>query len=144
MTKLSEHLTLEEFTHSDTANRLGIDNTLPDSLLETAKYTAENLFEPIRTLLGCSIGINSGYRCEALNVAVRGVATSQHKLAEAIDMHPAMNIQDAFQTIVHSNLTWDQIILEHDNAGHIWVHASITANGVNRQQVIANLLKKND
>lgn len=144
MTKLSEHLSLEEFTHSDTANARGIDNSLPDSLLETAKFTAENLFEPIRALLGCAININSGYRCEALNVAVRGVPTSQHRKAEALDMKPNMNIQEAFQKIVDSDLVWDQIILEHDKAGHIWIHASIKADGVNRQQVIASLLKKND
>ena len=146
MTKLSEHLTLEEFTHSDTANRLGIDNTLPDELLETAKYTAQNLFEPIRELLGgVSINIDSGYRCHDLNVAVRGVPTSQHAKAEALDLHTNnMTIQEGFNKIKDSSLTWDQLICEHDSAGHIWIHASITANGTNRQQVIPNLLKQNN
>ena len=141
MTNLSTHLTLEEFIHSDTAIANHIDNTLPDNLLETAKYTAENLFEPIRELLGDPIKINSGYRCEKLNVAVRGVDTSQHVKAEALDMLPTMNIQDAFHKIVQSSLIWDQLILEHDSGGHTWIHASIKK-GANRQQVIASLLKK--
>ena len=100
-----------------------------------------NLFEPIRELLGDPIKINSGYRCEKLNVAVRGVDTSQHVKAEALDMLPTMNIQDAFHKIVQSSLIWDQLILEHDSGGHTWIHASIKK-GANRQQVIASLLKK--
>jgi zinc D-Ala-D-Ala carboxypeptidase len=142
---LSEHLSLDEFTHSDTANAKGIDNSLPDELLETAKYTANNLFEPIRELLGgVSIKINSGFRCVELNTAVRGVATSQHVKAQAIDMFPRnMTVQDAFEEIRNSNLVWDQLILEHDSRGTIWIHASIV-DGKNRQQVIPSLLKQND
>ena len=86
MTALSNHLSLEEFQHSDTAIAKKIDNTLPDALLETAKYTANNLFEPIRALLNIPIVISSGYRCEELNTAVRGVPTSQHVKAEALDL----------------------------------------------------------
>ena len=144
MTELSEHLSLSEFINSDTANRLGIDNSLPDDLLEAAKFTAVNLFEPIRELLGgVSIEINSGFRCKILNVAVRGVKTSQHVTAQALDMVPTnMKIQDAFDKIKNSNLTFDQLILEHDSNGNIWIHASIV-NGKNRQQIIPNLLKKN-
>ena len=142
MTNLSAHLTLEDFTHSDTANTKGIDNSLPSSLLETAKYTAENLFEPIRELLGgVPLKVNSGFRCTALNIAVRGVATSQHVKAQALDMFPKnMSVKDAFEKIEASNLVWDQLICEHDSKGSIWLHASIT-NGHNRRDVIPNLLK---
>ncbi len=145
MTTLSEHLTLEEFVSSNTATREDINNSLPDELLETAKYTAQNLFEPIRKLLGdIPLHIDSGYRCEALNKAVRGVPTSQHVKAEALDMVPSnMTVKEAFEKIKNSDLTWDQLICEHDSAGHIWVHASIV-NGKNRQQVIPNLLKLNN
>ena len=144
MTNLSDHLTLAEFVFSNTANRENIDNTLPENLIDTAIYTAQNLFEPIRALLGdIPIKIDSGYRCEALNVAVRGVSTSQHIKAEAIDMVPdGMTIYDAFTKIKESNLVWDQLICEHDTSGHLWIHASIT-NGTNRQDIIPSLLKKN-
>ena len=145
MTDLSPHLTLEDFVHSDTAIANHIDNSLPDELLETAKYTAVNLFEPIRELLGgVPLKVNSGYRCPELNVAVRGVPTSQHTKAEALDMFPRnMPVKDAFELIENSNLVWDQLICEHDAKGTIWIHASIT-DGTNRQQVIPSLLKKND
>lgn len=144
MTELSKHLSISEFIHSDTAISKKIDNSLPDDLLKNAKYTAENLFEPIRELLGNKpIEITSGFRCSELNVAVRGVPTSQHCKAQAIDFQPptGTSIQDAFEKIRNSNLVWDQLICEHDKAGHLWIHASIT-NGTNRQQVIENLLKK--
>jgi len=144
-TNLSEHLTLEEFTQSDTATRLGIDNSLPDSMLETAKYTAVNLFEPIRALLGTPIHVNSGFRSKELNIAVRGVANSQHMLAEALDLHPlGITIEAAFDRIKNSDLVFDQLILEHTSTGSIWIHASITATGTNRHKVIPNLLKTDD
>lgn len=145
MTQLSEHLSLEDFIHSDTAINKKINNTLPDDLLETATYTALNLFEPIRALLGNSpIRISSGYRCVALNLAVRGVETSQHVKAQALDMLPKnITVAEAFEKVKESNLTWDQLICEHDVHGNIWLHASIV-DGTNRQQVIPNLLKPNN
>lgn len=145
MTNLSPHLTLEDFVHSDAAVANHIDNTLPDDLLETAKYTAVNLFEPIRELLGgVPLKISSGYRCKVLNLRVRGVETSQHVKAEALDMLPHnMTVPEAFEKVKDSNLTWDQLICEHDAKGNIWLHASIV-DGTNRQQVIPNLLKPNN
>ena len=144
MTQLSEHLSLEDFIKSDTATRDKIDNSMPDSLLETAKYTAEHLFEPVRALLGGNpIPISSGYRCEKLNIAVRGVSTSQHTKAQALDMVPkGISVPDAFEKVKNSNLVWDQLICEHDGAGHIWLHMSIV-NGPNRRDIIPNLLKPN-
>jgi len=145
VTQLSPHLTLEDFTHSDSAISKHIDNTLPEDLLETAKYTAINLFEPIRELLGgVPLHINSGYRCEKLNIAVRGVPTSEHVLARAMDLHPTnMTTQQTFDKIKNSNLTFNQLILEHDSKGTIWVHISIV-DGVNKQEVIPSLLKQNN
>jgi len=145
MTNLSDHLTLEDFVKSNTATRDGIDNSLPDELLETAKYTAQNLFEPIRELLGgVPLPVDSGYRCEALNTAVRGVPTSEHVLARALDMVPSnMTPLEAFNKIKNSNLIWNQLILEHTSSGVYWVHASIV-DGKNKQQVIPTLLKSNN
>lgn len=63
---LSPHFTLEELTHSNTAVRLGIDNTPPESLLPNLVRLANGL-EYIRELLdGVPIHVNSGYRCEEL------------------------------------------------------------------------------
>lgn len=63
---LTAHFTLEELTHSDTAVRLGIDNTPPDAIIEHLRGAARGM-ETIRELLGnFSISVNSGFRCEEL------------------------------------------------------------------------------
>ncbi len=64
--QLTEHFTLEEFVSSDTAIRLGIDNTANDEITINLIVVANEL-EKVRTFLGDNfIRINSGYRCEAL------------------------------------------------------------------------------
>lgn len=138
---LSENLSLDEFIHSDTAIAHGLDNTMPANLWYNAQALATNLFEPIRKLLGVPLKIDSGYRCEKLNVMVRGVPTSQHCKAQAIDMVPVgMSLSEAFEKIVNSGLKWDQLICEHDSSGHMWIHFSYDSTR-NRQDIVRNLLK---
>lgn len=47
--KISKNFNLEEVTKSQVALRLGIDNNLPDELLQNVKSVAENILEPVRT-----------------------------------------------------------------------------------------------
>lgn len=88
--QLSPHFSLSEFTDSDTALRLGIDNSLPDSLLEEAMATAD-MQERTRAYLSHIAGRDipivqtSGYRCLALNTALRSKPTSDHVKALAGD-----------------------------------------------------------
>ena len=63
---LTEHFSLEELCVSDTAVRLGIDNTLRDPIvLANLQTTAEGL-EQVRRVLGYPMRSLSGYRCEEL------------------------------------------------------------------------------
>lgn len=141
--QLSKSLSLETFQHSNKATELGIGNTLPPALLTDAIRLATKLFEPIRELLNTPLLVTSGYRCIEVNNAVRGVPTSQHTLAQAIDFTPqTMNIDEAFKKIQTSGLTFDQLIKEHDKAGNVWIHISLRVFN-NRQQTIQNLLKDN-
>lgn len=77
--QLSTHFSLAEFTRSDTALRLGIDNRLPASLLGAALATAA-LLEAIRAKLSAIAGrdvemnASSVYRCPALNTAIGSTA----------------------------------------------------------------------
>jgi len=140
MTRLSEHLTIEEFIQSDTALAKGIDNSLPPELIPNAVNTANFLFEPIRRLLNVPLHVDSGYRCKDLNLAVRGVPTSQHVLACAVDIIPVgIDIQQAFKMIEQSGLSFDQLILESTKSS-IWIHASYVY-GKNRRMVIPFLKK---
>lgn len=66
MTALTDHFTLDELTRSDTAVRLGIDNSAPDLLWMPLFVLAVGL-EKVRALLGDKqLRISSGYRCEEL------------------------------------------------------------------------------
>jgi len=138
---LSQNLTLQEFEHSKTAEDKGISNFLPPELLPNAIYLATHCFEAVRSLLGVPLNVSSGYRCSALNVAVRGVSTSQHCQGQAVDFIPAgININSAFLKIAQSDIIFDQLILEHDSRGSIWIHISCKQKD-NRKEVISNLLK---
>jgi uncharacterized protein YcbK (DUF882 family) len=138
---ISEHLSLDEFQHSDTAIAHNLDNTMPDELMGNAQALGSKLFEPVRALLGVPLKVDSGYRSPELNQLVRGVPTSQHTKGQAVDFIPqGMALADAFEKIVGSGLIWDQLICEHDGAGHMWIHMSYAV-ARNRQEIIRNLLK---
>lgn len=120
--RLSSHLTLVEFTHSDTAARLGIDNSLPENLHEAAMQTGE-MFERIRNLLGTPMLISSGYRCPELNKAIGSGPSSDHPKAEALDFRAPrfgtpLAICQALLPRMHQ-LGIGQMIYEHS-----WVHIS--------------------
>jgi len=82
--KLTDHFSVEEFTASDTAARLGIDNSLPADLTAIAIETAQ-MMERIRSFLGVPILVTSGYRCPELNAAIGSTSTSDHIKAMACD-----------------------------------------------------------
>jgi hypothetical protein len=125
--QLSEHFSLEEFCHSDTAIARGIRNVMPDALIPAARGWCLHIGEPVRAHFGKPVRLNSGYRGLPLNAAVGSKSTSQHVKAEAgdieIDGVPNAELADWIRT----NLVFDQLILENytpgvPNSG--WVHAS--------------------
>ena len=119
---LSPHLTHAEFTRSDTALRLGIDNTLPEGLLANAYDTAA-MFERLRAHLKAPILVSSGYRCLALNTAIGSASGSDHVQALALDFRaPAFGtpLQICRDLQAHlRELGAGQMIFEHS-----WVHLS--------------------
>ena len=85
--KFSKHISWKEATGSATAKKLEIDNTPNDEQLNNMQDLAEDLFEPLRERVGEPILINSFFRCEELNKAISGSATtSQHIKGCAIDL----------------------------------------------------------
>ena len=87
---LSKHFTLSELTHSETADKHGIDNSLSLScdiwIITNLTDLCLLVLEPIRTYVGAPIFVNSGYRCSRLNELLGGVATSQHLTGNAADI----------------------------------------------------------
>lgn len=90
MTMLTEHFSLDELTHSDTAVRLNIDNRPPSAMIDQLRMTADML-ERIRIFLSARAGqpvpirISSGYRCQALNRLLKSADTSDHVKGLAVD-----------------------------------------------------------
>jgi len=138
--KISEHLTFEECTHSDTAIKKGIVNNNPsDLIVENMKLLAEKVFEPLRKHFGKPIYISSMYRGMVLNQAIGGSLTSQHCSGQAmdIDMGDKGNPSnfEIFQYI-KKNLVFDQLIYEFGtDKNPAWVHVSYSATK-NRNQVL--------
>jgi len=130
--KLTTHFDLAEFTHSQAAGRLGIDNTAPQHVLANLARLAQGM-ELVRMLLGDKpLSISSGYRCGALNKAVGGSAGSQHLTGQACDfICPAYGTPaQIVAAIVASDVPFDQVIQEFDS----WVHISFSDR--NRRQAL--------
>lgn len=139
---LSPHFSLEEATHSNTAQRRYINNTPPPSVINTMKVTA-NKMEKVREILhDWPIIINSWYRCPELNRAIGSKSTSQHLSGEAIDfVCPIQGTPAQVAKILAANkheLEIDQLILEHS-----WIHISFAIlTGKPRGQVLSLLSNK--
>ena len=142
-TKISKNFTLEELTASTTATAKGIRNVPDTTQVCNLCALVHNVLQPLRTAMGETIGISSGFRSVALNAAVGGAYNSQHLKGEAADL--SINGDKAkgkkwFEWI-KSHCEFDQLIWERNKAGIYWVHVSFRADGQNRKQVINNLLK---
>lgn len=121
--RLTEHFSLEELTRSSSAERLALNNAPNDAHLSNLRRLAEGL-ERARTLLGDrALRITSGYRSEAVNRAVGGVADSDHALGWAADFHAeGLSDLEAARTLAASTLGFDQLILEPGRCVHLSFH----------------------
>jgi hypothetical protein len=129
--KLTPHFSLEELTQSQTAARLGLDNTPTARVLENLQHTADRMEEVRELLGGRSILVSSGFRSQKVNDAVGGALTSQHRYGLAVDF-----ICPGFGTpakiVDHLSVApimFDQLIEEYGQ----WVHISFVRNNPRRQ-----------
>lgn len=133
---LSEHFTLEEATKSQTAIRLGIDNTPTASEIDRMKLVCREVLEPLRAHFGKPVVINSFYRCPRLNAEVGSKPSSQHTLGEAVDLEIPGIPNPEVAEWMRDNLTVDQLILEFYEPGKPnsgWVHVSYKDNACRQE-----------
>jgi zinc D-Ala-D-Ala carboxypeptidase len=118
---LTKHFTLEELVNSETATRLGIDNTPTVEVIDNLTFLAEKL-EDVRALLCNPMLVSSGYRSLILNRHLGSRDTSSHAKGLAIDfISPSFGNPEAIvKAIVESDIQYDQVILEFNR----WVHLS--------------------
>ena len=126
MTQLSEHFTLAEMVLSQTASRMGLDNTPTDVIIANLTKVCA-VMEKVRVLLGNNpISVTSGYRSPTVNAAVGGVGHSAHMDGLACDfLCPAFGGPQAVCSLLSQHLTelgLDQLIWEFDS----WTHVGLS------------------
>ena len=133
--RLSNNFRLSEFTRSDTAKRLGIENECSsvEQVLNLA-YLCHMVLQPLRDKFG-PIRITSGYRQPKLNGAVGGASNSQHMRGEAADIHlPSVEKGLEYIAFLKTLPVLDQLIWER-NGDICWIHVSAKRLGKNRRQL---------
>jgi hypothetical protein len=137
---LSPNFSLHEMCKSETALRMGYDNTPNEEVTENLRLLCEKVLQPVRDHFGKGVKVNSGYRSPESNAAVKGSRTSDHCLGRAADIEiPGVANADLAQWIM-DNLDYTQLILEFYTPGigdSGWVHVSYDPNNLKKQELTA-------
>ena len=83
--RLSYNFTLSELTRSQTAARMGIDNTPDEQQIENLQRVCSEILQPVRDHFGIPFAPSSGFRSVALCEAIGSSSKSQHAKGEAVD-----------------------------------------------------------
>lgn len=127
--RLTANFSLAELT----ATSRSMPNVPNETEIAHLRALAEKVLQPLRNALGKPVLINSAFRSEAVNRAVGGSATSQHRLGQAADIRvPGMPSLELARKIVALGLPFDQVIEEFGS----WVHVSYGPRN-RRQQLTA-------
>lgn len=145
---MAKYFSYYEFIKSDTANKLGIDNTPVSERVKNNIISLMRVMDKIRAewtvyceenfLGSAAIIINSGYRCEALNKAVNGSKTSAHKIGaacdfEAINGHNKELFEVTKRVLLDNDIPFDQLLDEYNLS---WIHLGIkNQSGQTRKQI---------
>src|SRR5690606_317319 len=114
--QLSRNFTLAELCTTGT----GLRNEPGAAEVAGLQALCRHILQPLRDALGKPVTVNSGFRSAAVNKAVGGAASSQHRTGEAADIAvKGMPPEALARRIVALGLPFDQLIWEPS-----WVHVS--------------------
>ena len=136
--KLSANFSLAELTKSQTAERMGIDNTPTEEQITSLMLVAQKILQPVRDHYGIGFAPSSGFRSVELCEAIGSSAKSQHAKGEAADFEVPTISNYELANWIKDNLEFDQLILECYKSGDPnsgWVHCSVKPDG-NRKEVL--------
>lgn len=120
--QLTKNFNMREFTLSDKAKELKIQNVPSQSDMVNIRRLVEHILQPIRDKFG-PISISSGYRCKTLNKAVGGSKNSHHMIGMAADIKMD-NMKEVFVYIA-KNMMFTQLIWEYGTINEpAWIHVS--------------------
>ena len=143
--RLTKNFTLSEFTKSNTALRLGINNEpTKEGVIKLGLLAA--FLQRIRDCIG-PLRITSGYRSPQLSEAIGSSSNSQHCRYEAVDLQYVkrgkMDNLQIYKAVIDLDLDYDQCILEFGkNTEYLdgepdWVHLSWKITDNRRQTLVA-------
>lgn len=138
--RLSENFTIHELIKSETALRLGLDNTPPETIIANLQILCVNVLQPIRDYFQTGVKVNSGYRSPEVNVAVGGSPTSDHCRGMAADIEIPGLANFELAAWIRENLNFTQLILEFYTIGipdSGWVHVSYNPENLKGQVMTA-------
>lgn len=123
-----KYFSILEFTRSETARKLGIDNTPAPDIRNNIRLFVETVLDRIREDWGGPIVVSSGYRCERLNKAVGGAVNSGHKYGFCADLQVSggeLRLR-SFAKFVKKwmedhQMKYDEVIYE-SSGGVTWLH----------------------
>ena len=139
--KLSEHFSLGEFTKSNSHPEV---YNIPSHEAITNLTNLCKWLEVLRERAGTPIRINSGYRSPQLNRKIGGAANSNHLTGCAADIR----VENMEQLIRYAailldyadktNQEFDELLIEKNRYGAIWLHFAVRPNGNRRKVAFIN------
>lgn len=134
--KDTKYFKVSEILRSNTAKKHNIDNTPTDeTIIDNLNYTLNRL-NTIREQYGKPIYINSGYRCDELNLLVGGVKDSKHKSGLAVDLRWDIDLID----FLIENCSFDKLIREKAGKSK-WIHLQFCRNIRKERRLLFNISK---
>ncbi len=128
---MDREVSLKELLFSETATRLGIDNTPTDQILINLQTLIYEVINPIVNHFG-DIKITSGYRSPELCIKIGSSIRSQHTTGMAVDCEVLGVPNKELADWIVNHLEFDQCILEFWTPEQInsgWVHVSYNKAG---------------
>ena len=139
--KLSEHFSLGEFTKSGSHPEV---YNIPSHEAIANLANLSKWLEVLRERAGTPIVINSGYRSPQLNKKIGGVPTSNHLTGCAVDIRTSgMEQAICYAAILinyakETNQEFDELLIEKNRYGAIWLHFAVRPNGNRRKVMFLN------
>ena len=137
---LTTNFSLHELTKSETALRMGLDNTPGEAEIASLKLLAEKVLQPVRDHFAKGVKVNSAYRSPESNAAVKGSRTSDHVKGQAADIEILGVANADLAQWIMDNLDYTQLILEFYTPGipdSGWVHVSYNPDNLKKQELTA-------
>ncbi len=127
MENLSKYMSYTEGVRSNTASRLGIDNTPTVYQLNNMQFVASEVFDKVREFVGGPLTCSSFLRVAELNKAIGSGPSSFHVHGGAIDIKNISTTVTNAQIFdyIRCNLEFSELIWEYGtDLEPDWVHVA--------------------